>query len=1556
MRKSFVALLLLLGAAASMANLALAQSVDDLKGDIGNKMVTARAAQDRISNAARQSPARINHPPGADSIWIGHSFQTRVNGFPNTYSWGPNHIGRGDNHPTALSDVSGNSGLWDWDHFASGYSDSLQGWWPMRRVYSITGGLTLNDDQRPWWAIDHGNQGNYVINNAQGRTRGVLSYWHVDGGTDYTNVPADPNPDLISGAAGVQHLLKGTNALAMTWAPLAGAGSAWCGLRAHGDVTYADPLTNNPYNAMVIEFNGETGGGTTSGVGTNKKFPGYPSQMDQLLYADVQIASGATLDLSFLYQTAMSLGATSTAATRTGWFQFDPSVVGPVAVAGPNLGAPNYISNTGIAAPNTQPADSFMVYIGVPVDINSTSLASGAPAGPVYDLKRRWLSEVIALDKPIKQLLHVAGNTNTSFAVTGESMAAFYAAQSGTNRYVRVVFRSKTNRGFDDLSASTAGAFWSGGKGAVMIDDVAIAGTGVSGGTVGTSGFNSATDIDNSVSTDDLVLNGKWRATGKPPAVFFHTHPLSGGDIGGGNIYTALIYQDICGSPSAPARFCNMRGVVISSGDHEQSEAAGDQVSGTPERERMDGIMSPTVLLANDGIPGNYNDVGVDVDGADAQDDYYVWYDIYTGVYNLFFTGNAWTFGFQSYPGRQADGVLCWGEVRIPGFQIFNPDIQCLQDVEAAAGNGLIRSVTAAPESIRIYMGKNQQCFRFGVTGTSCSSVAGSYFDNISLLLSDASAGGGGASVSIGVDIWRWINDSFPVNDGTSLTPGVAVAPGSAGFDTAGAYIQTGINIAQSPGDRLRFTIPGDSLIVIGDVVESVTGLGRVDMVFRIKPGVGNYHTVGDPNSGLRPRPTDPTNIVVAGDGSFWGQYLANPGAPNGPLSTDAGVGEMGNLLAQGRHGNPAVLGAGGGNNWWNRNVWNSARMDTADVNIHPIPAAVNPGVFDVDATFAGTVQWMGTYHEEDPKYTALGITHNKCFLVAPAGAVNSTNIVCNGTLPAAYAAGTPTTTIEGSKIIPDGLLTPGAHVEYFLRAQDDDGLGPSGLARADSRFVMAPETTFVNPQNNEGSSDGHRWQQFGVLPDRWKNNTFTDTPPGAGMACMLYVDLNDRRGNERAWVSVSDSIGATAASRRGAHNGWRANGGFPNAYTTATGDAIDISGDPSIAVYTHGGQPGSTWDMYGVKASESLTTSAGSLGGRSGQQCTGLALGKDSKLGPTPDMLEYYYPVLMILTGDLNSGIFGKFINRGADDIRLLRAYLTDTPGTSQWSNTKRAILIQGDGFIQSEYATGTAGGDTDHLQLLTDYLGVTARLDPAIGGTPQYSYQPLSGNTNQYADVTTQPLGPIPGEVYSVGNACLWGNDVLALGAPVLNPVASALFQNFGTKGPYIASVYTPIQSGKFYESYVDAWDIEHLYSHYDGSSLGRIGYFWKVFNQISATTGLCQVQGTPMITLDVPPGVGGQQFVDFVSLRNNPMLTGRANVHFGLAKADRVTARVYDVSGRLVRTLVDRNFPAGEHDLYWDGTDDGGRQMERGVYFTQVRYAKTRFTDAKKLTVLK
>ena len=64
----------------------------------------------------------------------------------------------------------------------------------------------------------------------------------------------------------------------------------------------------------------------------------------------------------------------------------------------------------------------------------------------------------------------------------------------------------------------------------------------------------------------------------------------------------------------------------------------------------------------------------------------------------------------------------------------------------------------------------------------------------------------------------------------------------------------------------------------------------------------------------------------------------------------------------------------------------------------------------------------------------------------------------------------------------------------------------------------------------------------------------------------------------------------------------------------------------------------------------------------------------------------------------------------------------------------------------------------------------------------------------------------------------------------------------------------------------------------------------------------------------------------------------------------------ARVYDVSGRLIRTLADRRFAAGTHELVWDGADDAGRRVARGLYFTHVRYHQSGFTAQRKVTLLR
>ena len=74
-------------------------------------------------------------------------------------------------------------------------------------------------------------------------------------------------------------------------------------------------------------------------------------------------------------------------------------------------------------------------------------------------------------------------------------------------------------------------------------------------------------------------------------------------------------------------------------------------------------------------------------------------------------------------------------------------------------------------------------------------------------------------------------------------------------------------------------------------------------------------------------------------------------------------------------------------------------------------------------------------------------------------------------------------------------------------------------------------------------------------------------------------------------------------------------------------------------------------------------------------------------------------------------------------------------------------------------------------------------------------------------------------------------------------------------------------------------------------------------------------------------------------------NPVTTFR----FAVPKAARVTLTLYDVSGRLVRTLVDDDYEPGYHTFSLSA--DG---LASGVYF--CRMAWDQFTESRKLLLLK
>jgi len=70
-------------------------------------------------------------------------------------------------------------------------------------------------------------------------------------------------------------------------------------------------------------------------------------------------------------------------------------------------------------------------------------------------------------------------------------------------------------------------------------------------------------------------------------------------------------------------------------------------------------------------------------------------------------------------------------------------------------------------------------------------------------------------------------------------------------------------------------------------------------------------------------------------------------------------------------------------------------------------------------------------------------------------------------------------------------------------------------------------------------------------------------------------------------------------------------------------------------------------------------------------------------------------------------------------------------------------------------------------------------------------------------------------------------------------------------------------------------------------------------------------------------------------------NPF-TGSMSYAFEVAGGDQpVDVGVYNVAGRLVKSLVKSTLPTGRHTATWNGTDEGGAKVPSGVYFVRARY---------------
>ena len=104
----------------------------------------------------------------------------------------------------------------------------------------------------------------------------------------------------------------------------------------------------------------------------------------------------------------------------------------------------------------------------------------------------------------------------------------------------------------------------------------------------------------------------------------------------------------------------------------------------------------------------------------------------------------------------------------------------------------------------------------------------------------------------------------------------------------------------------------------------------------------------------------------------------------------------------------------------------------------------------------------------------------------------------------------------------------------------------------------------------------------------------------------------------------------------------------------------------------------------------------------------------------------------------------------------------------------------------------------------------------------------------------------------------------------------------------------------------------------------------------------------------------GVSSNNFVnsiptEFKLSQNFPNpFNPETSISYQLSASGKVTMKIYNTMGQMVRTLVNANKPAGNYKVTWNGKDNNGFAVSSGIYFYQMR-AKD-FVQTRKMLFLK
>jgi flagellar hook assembly protein FlgD len=91
------------------------------------------------------------------------------------------------------------------------------------------------------------------------------------------------------------------------------------------------------------------------------------------------------------------------------------------------------------------------------------------------------------------------------------------------------------------------------------------------------------------------------------------------------------------------------------------------------------------------------------------------------------------------------------------------------------------------------------------------------------------------------------------------------------------------------------------------------------------------------------------------------------------------------------------------------------------------------------------------------------------------------------------------------------------------------------------------------------------------------------------------------------------------------------------------------------------------------------------------------------------------------------------------------------------------------------------------------------------------------------------------------------------------------------------------------------------------------------------------------------------------EFVLLQNYPNpFNPETSISFALPKDGQTTLRVYDITGKLIKTLIDEQKVAGYYVAKWNGKNENNEIVSSGLYLYQITSGE--YNSTKRMLLLK